>query len=154
MCCAENLYSAGDIDYFIMLYSYFDSYCSCTILRLFRICIYFPFVFGGLWCYRISVVDFGLSDMVNIGRFGGFFRHNPLWRAIKPLLLRDFWLIAMDRHRQHCGLSWQYSILIVRYRREDLLHITCCNHNLNNVFFWLRCRQSFFQLLDLSTLTS
>jgi hypothetical protein len=30
--------------------------------------------------WRISVADFVLSDIINIGRYGGFFRHNLLLR--------------------------------------------------------------------------
>jgi hypothetical protein len=44
------------------------------------------------------MADFDLSDMVNIGQYGGIFCHNPLLRHHKTAVIAGFWLSAMDCH--------------------------------------------------------
>jgi hypothetical protein len=52
--------------------------------------------------WQIAVVDLGLSDMVNIGRYGRFFCHNLLLLRHKTALLRDFGYPPWTtRQRQH-----------------------------------------------------
>jgi hypothetical protein len=54
--------------------------------------------------WRISMADFGLSDVVNISRFGGFTAIIRYCSITKQPLLRDFGCSSWTaiRHRQHC----------------------------------------------------
>jgi hypothetical protein len=46
--------------------------------------------------WRISVADFGLTVMVNISRYGGFFRNNLLLQSHKTTNMARFCLSAID----------------------------------------------------------
>jgi hypothetical protein len=54
--------------------------------------------------WRISMADFGLSDMVNISQFGGFSAIIRYCGITNRPLLQDFGSSSWNaiRHRQHC----------------------------------------------------